>query len=77
MRARGRRSGFSFVIPLLCGNHSYSDKDRAMKQCSHPEMLNQIEQTVPPTMRQQRSEKFEKRSLLVPKSGMSERLHAG
>ena len=60
-----------YVIPLLCGNHSPSDIDLALKNCSHPAMLNQIENAVPPTLRQQRSEKFKKRSLPVPKSGMS------
>lgn len=63
-----------YVIPLLCGNHSPSDIDLALKNCSHPGMLNQIEKAVPPTLRQQRSEKFKKRPLPVPKSGMSERL---
>ena len=63
-----------YVIPLLCGNHSHSDIDLALKNCSHPEMLNQIETAVPPTLRQQRSERFKNRSLPVPKSGMSEGL---
>ena len=65
-----------YVIPLLCGNHSHSDIDLALKNCSHKEMLNQIKQAVPPTLRQQRSEKFKERLLPVPKSGMSEGLLA-
>ncbi len=66
-----------YVIPLLCGNHSYSDIDHALNMCSHAEMLHQIEQTVPPTLRQQRRQHFEKRALPVPKSGGEQRLDAG
>ena len=66
-----------YVIPLLCGNHSYSDIDRAIQKCSHSGMLDEIEKTVPPTLRQQRAQQFEKRSPSVPKSGMVPRLRAG
>ena len=65
-----------YVIPLLCGNYSYSDIDHALNRCSHAEMLHQIEQTVPPTLRQQRTQKFEQRAPPVPKSGGVPRLEA-
>jgi hypothetical protein len=58
-----------YVLPLLCGNYSYSEIDRALNRCSHAEMLHQIEQTVPPTLRQQRTQQFKKPALPVPKSG--------
>ena len=66
-----------YVIPLLCGNHSYTDIDNALKNCSHTEMLDQIEQTVPPTLRQERAERFANQSISVPKSGIAEGLRGG
>jgi hypothetical protein len=59
-----------YAIPLLCGNHSYSDIDLALNQCSHSQMLAQIKKTIPPTLRQQRYTKFHKSSASVPKSGL-------
>ena len=66
-----------YVIPLLCGNHSYNDIDRAINQCSHSEMLDQIERTVLPTLRQQRAQQLEKGSPSVPKTGIVPRLRPG
>ena len=65
-----------YVIPLLCGNHSYSDIDHALNRISHADMLHQIEQTVPPTLRQQRTQQFEQQALSVPKRGGFQRLDA-
>ena len=65
-----------YVIPLLCGNYSYSDIDLALNKCSHTEMLRQIEETVPPTLRQQRAQQFKQRALPVPKSGGFPKRHA-
>jgi hypothetical protein len=65
-----------YVIPLLCGNYSYSAIDHALNRCSHAEMLRQIEQTVPPTLRQQRTQQLEKTALPVPKCGGVPRLDA-
>lgn len=58
-----------YVVPLLCGNHSHDDIARALKECSHTKMRHQIEQTIPPTLRQQRVQELGKCSNLVPKSG--------
>ena len=63
-----------YLLPLLCGNRSYIEIDQALKSCSHTQMLSQVEQTVPPTLRQQRTQQFKKCSTLVPKSGNFQRL---
>ena len=43
-----------YVIPLLCGTHTSSQIDFALRGCSHGEMLDHIKKTIPPTLRQQR-----------------------
>lgn len=43
-----------YIIPLLCGTHTKESLDQAIKECSHQQMLNQIENTIPKTLRQQR-----------------------
>ena len=58
-----------FVIPLLCGRHSASDIDQALAQCSHGQMLSQIEKVVPPTLRQIRAQKLKTTSTSGPKTG--------
>lgn len=58
-----------YVIPLLCGNHSRADIERALEECSHTDMLQQIRQTIPPTLRQQRNKELGKHAKSVPKSG--------
>lgn len=59
----------SYIIPLLCGTHSAADIDHALNACSHVEMLQHIEQTIPQTLRQQRVQELAKRPHAVPKSG--------
>ena len=59
----------SYIIPLLCGTHSAADIDHALNACSHAEMLQRIEQTIPLTLRQQRVQELAKRPRAVPKSG--------
>ena len=66
-----------YLLPLLCGNRSYIEIDQSLKSCSHTQMLSQVEQTVPPTLRQQRTQQFKKCSTLVPKSGNFQRLETG
>lgn len=66
-----------FAIPLLCGNHSYSDIDRALNKCSHSQMIAQIKHAIPPTLRQQRIQKFKNSPTLVPKSGVALALDSG
>lgn len=58
-----------YIIPLLCGNLSPANIGRALAECSHMEMLRQIEKTIPPTLRQQRHNWLFNRSKSVPKSG--------
>ena len=43
-----------YVIPLLCGSRSKEQIASAVKSCSHNQMLNEIEKTIPQTLRQQR-----------------------
>lgn len=43
-----------YIIPLLCGKHSKGDLNYALQNCSHQQMLDQIEKTIPQTLRQQR-----------------------
>ena len=43
-----------YIIPLLCGTHTSAEIDRALRGCSHGQMLDQIHKTIPPTLRQQR-----------------------
>jgi hypothetical protein len=67
---QGELNRLVYAIPLLCGNHSYQDIQRALNSCSHSQMLSQIELSIPPTLRQQRIQKFGKSSNSVPKSGV-------
>jgi len=66
-----------YVIPLLCGHLSYGDIDLALERCTHTEMIQQIKQTVPPTLRQHRRQEFKRYSISGPKSGIFQRLDAG
>ena len=59
----------SYVIPLLCGRHAPADIERALQACSHVEMLQHIERTIPPTLRQQRGQALATRPETGPKSG--------
>jgi hypothetical protein len=58
-----------YVLPLICGNHSSSDIDQALRECSHSEMVQHIQKTIPPTLRQQRARQLKKNPDLVPKTG--------
>jgi len=44
-----------YIIPLLCGTYAKNDISTALHACSHQQMLDQIEKTVPETLRQQRN----------------------
>jgi len=66
-----------FIIPLLCGEHSQPNIDRALAQCSHSQMLRAIEQNVPPTLRQTRKRKLLSPPPSVPKSGDSSSQDSG
>ena len=58
-----------FVIPLLCGHHSPEALHQALSQCSHSQMLSRIKESVPPTLRQLRSQKLKITPLGGPKTG--------
>jgi len=62
-----------YLLPLLCANHSADEIDGALKQCSHTAMRNHIEQNLPPTLRQHRSQMFKTSAIPVPKSGNFQR----
>ena len=49
-----------YVIPLLCGSRSKEQIASALKNCSHNQMLNEIEKTIPQTLRQQRHRVLER-----------------
>ena len=66
-----------YIIPLLCGNHNATNIDSALTECSHIKMLKQIVQTIPQTMRQQRTNKLNKNAKVVPKSGDFSRTKTG
>lgn len=67
----------TYVIPLLCGNYEANDIDVALMNCSHRQMQQTLENTIPPTMRQQRVWGLEKCSRMVPKSGYFKRRESG
>jgi hypothetical protein len=58
-----------YVLPLLCGNHSAAEIDRALQTCSHTARQDHLKQTVPQTLRQYRFQAFKKYAVSVPKSG--------
>ena len=66
-----------YIIPLLCGTHTSAEIDRALRACSHGQMLDQIRKTIPPTLRQQRYRILDSASGQVPKTGTRTRLEAG
>lgn len=67
-----------YIIPLLCGTHTSAQIDLALRGCSHGQMLDQIEQTIPPTLRQQRHRILSSPSPdQVPETGNLARLKAG
>jgi hypothetical protein len=67
-----------YIIPLLCGTHTPAEIDLALRDCSHLHLLDQIEQTIPPTLRQQRHRILDSASLdQVPETGNPARLKAG
>lgn len=67
-----------YIIPLLCGIHTNAQIDDALRGCSHGKMLDQLKQTIPPTLRQQRYRVLNKSlSNPVPKTGKSALLKTG
>lgn len=66
-----------YIIPLLCGTHTSAEIDRALRGCSHGQMLDQIRKTIPPTLRQQRHRVLDSASGRVPETGPRERIEAG
>jgi hypothetical protein len=66
-----------YIIPLLCGAHACAEIDRALRGCSHGQMLDQIRKTIPPTLRQQRHRVLDSASGRVPETGPRGRTEAG
>ncbi|MDP2605115.1 MAG: hypothetical protein Q8S00_21435, partial [Deltaproteobacteria bacterium] len=67
-----------YIIPLLCGTHTSAQIDLALRGCSHGRMLDQIEQTIPPTLRQQRHRILDSASSdHIPETGNPARFKAG
>ena len=51
--------------------------NRALRGCSHGQMLDQIYKTIPPTLRQQRHRVLDAASERVPETGPRERIESG
>ena len=67
-----------YIIPLLCGTHTCAEIDRALRGCSHGQMLDQIRKTIPLTLRQQRYRILDAEPAgRVPETGATARLEAG
>ena len=67
-----------YIIPLLCGMHTSAEIDRALRGCSHGQMLDKIQKTIPPTLRQQRYRILDAQpSGQVPETGATARLETG
>ena len=67
-----------YIIPLLCGTHTQNDIDHALRGCSHGQMLDHIQKTIPPTLRQQRHRILNPASSNhVPKTGTRIRIKSG
>ncbi len=66
-----------YVIPALCGNLHSSDIHRALQECSHSQMAQHIQRTIPPTLRQLRARQLKKLPAPVPKSGSFSNLNSG
>lgn len=67
-----------YIIPLLCGTHTSAEIDRALRGCSHGQMLDHIQKTIPPTLRQQRYRILDSASPNeVPETGTRARLETG
>ena len=66
-----------YVIPLLCATHTSAEIARALRGCSHGQMLDQIRKTIPLTLRQQRYRVLDSASRRVPETGPRERIEAG
>jgi hypothetical protein len=67
-----------YTIPLLCGAHTSGEIERALRECSHIQMLEQVEQSIPTTLRQQRYRVLDSgRRNPVPETGNPGRLKAG
>jgi len=67
-----------YIIPLLCGTHTSTEIDHALRGCSHGQMLHQIQKTIPPTLRQQRYKILNPDSPnKVPETGTPARLNTG
>jgi hypothetical protein len=67
-----------YIIPLLCGHHTSAEIARALQDCSHGQMLGQIQKTIPATLRQQRYRILDSASSgRVPETGTRKRFEAG
>lgn len=65
-----------YIIPLLCGTHTSAQIDLALRGCSHGQMLDQIQKTIPLTLRQQRHRILDSASPNpVPETGARTRLN--
>jgi hypothetical protein len=59
-----------YVLPLLCGSHTQTQIDQTIRECSHQEMLQHINE-LPQTLRQKRAQTFGSYRSTVPKTGKS------
>jgi len=66
-----------YVIPLLCGNHTITDIDIAIRKINHRKFKEILKEEVPETLRSSRKHFFNKNRGGVPKTGNTARLKPG
>jgi hypothetical protein len=66
-----------YLIPLLCGRHESNEIAHALFGCSHQQMVDHIERTIPPTLRQQRYRELNFEKNRGQKTGTAPLLNTG
>jgi hypothetical protein len=66
-----------YVLPLLCGKHSATQIELALKACSHTALRDHLAKTVPQTLRQRRIQEYKNHAVPVPKGGPNQNLETG
>ena len=66
-----------YILPLLCGHFSYVNIENALNNCSHSQMCFNINNSIPPTLRQFRIQNLKNTSESVPKTGNDKPLNSG
>jgi hypothetical protein len=62
---------------LLCGKHSATQIELALKACSHTALQDHLAKTVPQTLRQRRIQECQNHAVPVPKGGPNQNVETG